>query len=188
MIGIVAVSLSVYFTMTVFVLPEKFLGKEQFTPIPHLEAEISSTEIKLGESFRINTVSENIGDYGDIHIVSVAFPTLTKTDDIVKIVSYDFSNSPIYLESGDELGAKYSGGLETVFAQYPQIEAMNRPVHPGTKYFMDLQITPEETGPFTVYLKSIDIPHTSSLSHFPTQGQLDHQEEYVLVYTVNVNP
>ena len=64
MIGIVAVSLSVYFAMTVFVLPEKFLGKEQFTPIPQLEVEISSTEIKLGESFRINTVSENTGDYG----------------------------------------------------------------------------------------------------------------------------
>ena len=74
-IGIVAVSLSVYFTMTVFVLPEKFLGKEQFTPIPHLEVEISSTEIKLGESFRINTVSENTGDYGDIHIVSASFPS-----------------------------------------------------------------------------------------------------------------
>ncbi|MBA4454385.1 MAG: hypothetical protein H2B05_05520 [Nitrosopumilaceae archaeon] len=187
-IGIVAVSLSVYFSMTVFVLPEKFLDKEQFTPVPHLEVEIPSTEIKLGESFRVNTISENTGDYGDIHIVSAAFPTLTKTDGIVRIVTYDFSNSPIYINPGDEIGAKYSGGLETVVAQYPQIEAMNRPVHPGTKYFMDFQVTPEEPGPFTVYLKSIDIPHTSSLSHFPTQGQLDHQEEYVLVYTVNVNP
>jgi len=174
--------------MTVFVLPEKFLGKDQFTPTPYLEAEVSSTQINLGESFRLSTISENIGDYGDIHIVSAAFPTLTKTDGIVRMVSYDFSNSPIYIESGDEIGAKYSGGLETVYAQYPSIEAMSRPIHPGTKYTMDLQITPDELGPFTVYVKSIDIPHTSSLSHFPTEGQLDHQGEYVLVYTVNVNP
>ena len=174
--------------MTVFVLPEKFLAKEQFTPIPFLEVEVSSTQINLGESFRLSTISENTGDYGDIHIVSVGFPTLTDTGGIVKIVSYDFSNSPIHIELGEEIGAKYSGGLETVYAQYPQIEAMNRPVHPGTNFVMDLQITPEEPGPFSVYVKSIDIPHSSSLSHYPAEGQLDHQDEYVLVYTVNVNP
>ena len=174
--------------MTVFVLPEKFLEKEQFTPTPLLEAEISNTQINLGESFRLSTISENTGDYGDIHIVSAGFPTLSYTEGIVRIVSYDFSNSPIYIEPGDEIGAKYSGGLETVHAQYPQIEAMNRPVHPGKQFVMDLQITPSEPGPFTVYLKSIDIPHTSSKSHNPSEGTLDHQEEYVLVYTVNVNP
>ena len=174
--------------MTVFVLPEKFLAKEQFTPIPFLEVEVSNTQIVLGESFRLSTVSENIGDYGDIHIVSVGFPTLKSTEGIVRIVSYDFSNSPIYIETGDEIGAKYSGGLQSVFAQYPQIEAMNRPVHPGTKFVMDLQVTPDEPGPFTVFVKSIDIPHSSPSSHFPLEGHLDHQEEYVLVYTVNVNP
>ena len=187
-IGIIAVSLAVYFSMTVFVLPEKFLAKEQFTPIPFLEVEVSSTQINLGDSFRLSTVSENIGDYGDIHIVTAGFPTLKNTEGIVKIVSYDFSNSPLYIEPGEEIGAQYSGGLETVNAQYPQIEAMNRPVHPGTKFVMDFEITPDKPGPFTVYVKSIDIPHTSSSSHYPTEGKLDHQDEYVLVYTVNVNP
>ena len=187
-IGIIAVSLAVYFTMTVFVLPEKFLATEQFTPIPFLEVKVSSTQINLGESFRLSTISENIGDYGDIHIVTAGFPTLSETEGIVRIVSYDFSNSPIYIEPGDEIGAKYSGGLETIEAQYPQIEAMNRPVQPGTKFVMDFEITPDEPGPFTVYVKAIDIPHTNSLSHFPVEGQLDHQDEYVLVYTVNVNP
>lgn len=182
------VSLAVYFAMTVFVFPDKFLAKEQFSPSPHLEVTISESEIKLGESFRVSTISENIGDYGDIHIVSAAFPALVETDGIVKIVSYDFSNSPIYIEPGDEIGAKYSGGLESVIAQYPSIEAMNRPAHLGTKYVMDLEITPEASGPFTIYLKSIDIPHTNSLSHFPQTGTMDQQEEYVLVYTVNVNP
>jgi len=174
--------------MTVFVLPEKFLAKEQFAPSPHIEVELSSEEINLGESFRLDTTSENRGDYGDIHIVSISFPTLSEIDDIVKIVSYDFSNSPVFIESGDEIGAKYSGGSESVLAQYPSIEAMNRPTHPGTKYTMDLQITPNTHGPFTVFVKSIDIPHTNSRSHFPVDGQIDHQGEYVLVYTVNVNP
>lgn len=188
LIGIIVVSLSAYFAMTVYVLPEKFLAKEQFSPSPYLEVMISDTEIKLGESFRLNTISENIGDYGDIHIVSAAFPNLSDIDGIVRVVSYDFTNSPVFIEPGEEIGAKYSGGLESVSAQYPSIEAMNRPAHTGTNYVMDLQITPDKTGPFTVYVKSVDIPHTNTLSHFPTSGQLDHQEEYVLVYTVNVNP
>lgn len=174
--------------MTVFVLPEKFLAKEQLAPIPYLEAKLSTTEIKLGESFRLSTSSENKGEYGDIHIVSVSFPTLYEIKDTVKIVSYDFSNSPIYIDVGDTIGAKYSGGLETVSAQYPSIEAMNRPVLPGAKYVMDLEITPDRTGLFTMYVKSIAIPHTNSLSHFPHEGILDHQNEHVLSYTVNVNP
>ena len=188
LIGIVVISLGAYFVMTVYVLPEKFLAKEQFTPSPILEVSISNEEINLGESFRVNTISENIGEYGDIHIVSIAFPTLSKIDDEVKIVSYDFSNSPIYIVTGDEIGSNYSGGLESVIAEYPSIEAMNRPTHPGTKYVIDLQITPKLPRPFVVYLKSIDIPHTSSQSHYPQEGMVDHQGEYVLAYTVNVNP
>lgn len=187
-IAIVVISLSVYFAMTVFVLPEKFLAKEQLAPRPFLEAKVSSTEIDLGESFRLSTVSENKGDYGDIHILSVSFPTLSEIGENVKIVSYDFSNTPIYIEVGDDIGAKYSGGLETIIAQYPSIEAMNRPVYPETEYVMDLQITPDKAGTFTMYVKSIDIPHANSFSHYPMDGTVDHQEEYVLVYTVNVNP
>jgi len=188
MMGIVIIALSFYFTLTVFILPEKYIAKEQLVPSPYLEIELSSVEITLGESFRISSISENKGDYGDIHIVSAAFPTEQNIENIVQIASYDFSNSPQFIEPGEEIGAKYSGGLEIVSAQYPSIEAMNRPVHPGTKYVMDLQITPDEIGEFIVYMKSIDIPHSSSVSHFPQSGQLDHQGEYVLVYTVNVNP
>jgi hypothetical protein len=187
-IAIVVISLSVYFAMTVFILPEKFLAKEPLAPSPFLEAKLSSTEIDLGESFRLSTVSGNKGEYGDIHILSVSFPNLGEIGENVKILSYDFSNTPIYIEIGDEIGAKYSGGLETVTAQYPSIEAMSRPAYPETKYVMDIQITPEESGPFTMYVKSIDIPHVNSFSHYPMDGTLDYQEEYVLVYTVNVNP
>ncbi|QUC65304.1 hypothetical protein NsoK4_03395 [Nitrosopumilus sp. K4] len=174
--------------MTVFILPNEFLSKEQFVPIPYLEAEISNSEIFLGESFRLNVFSENRGDYGDIHIVSAAFPTISDTEDIVEVVSYDFSHTPHYVRIGDEIGAKYSGGVEKITAQYPSIESMNRPIPSGSSNHVDFLITPDEVGPFLVYLKSIDIPHTDEKSHFPRSGQLDHQDEYVLVYQVNVNP
>lgn len=187
-IPIIVVLLSIYFSLTVLILPEQYLSKEQFTPIPYLEVTLSDSEISLGESFRMDVLSENKGDYGDIHIVSTAFPDLENPENIIDVVSYDFTHSPKIIMPGDEIGSNYSGGLETVVAKYPSIEAMSRPIPSGLSYHMDLVITPRDIGPFLIYVKSIDIPHTSNLSHFPLSGTLDHQDEYVLVYTVNVNP
>ncbi len=186
--SISAIFVIIYFSLTVFILPEKYLSNEQLTPQPFFEAVLSDSDISLGDSFRFSIVSENRGDYGDIHILSTSFPTLSKIDGIVGIATYDFTQSPVHVEVGDEIGAKYSGGLESAVAKYPSIESMNRPILPGAKNHLDLIITPEETGTFTIYVKSIDIPHTSNMSHYPYSGILDHQDEYVLDFSVNVNP
>ena len=188
LIPIIVGLLGVYFSMTVFILPEHYSSKEQFVPVPYVEAELSATEVRLGESFQLSIYSENRGDYGDIHILSTSFPTVQNIEDVVEIVSYDFTHAPKYVVPGDEIGYKYSAGLEKIHSKYPSIEAMSRPAPPGSQFHMDLVITPGDVGPFSVYVKSIDIPHTSQLSHYPTSGQLDHQDEYVLVYSVNVNP
>jgi len=180
--------IALYFSLTVFVLPEKYLSNEQLTPQPYFEAILSDSEISLGDSVRLSIVSENRGDYGDIHILSTAFPTLSEIDGIVEIVTYDFTQSSVQIDSGDEIGAKYSGGLESVTAKYPSIEATNRPILPSAKNHLELLITPNEPGIFTIYVKSIDIPHTDDKSHYPYSGILDHQDEYVLDYSVNVNP
>ncbi len=177
----------IYFILTVLLLPVHYLSNEQLAPQPYFEVILSESEISLGESFRLDIVSENIGDYGDIHIVSTAFPDLIELDS-VEIVTYDFTQSPVYIQLGDEIISGYSGGLESTLSEYPSIEAMNRPTHPGTKYHFELVITPETPGSFTTYVKSIDIPHINSLSHYPNSGVLDHQNEYVSVYSVNVNP
>ncbi len=177
-----------YFIMTIFVLPVAYLSDEILVPQPYFEVDLSDSEINLGESFRLNIVSENRGDYGDIHIISTAFPDLDEIGDVVDIVTYDFTQSPQYIKIGEEIGAKYSGGVETVFSKYPSIEAMSRPIHPDIKYHFEILVTPEKPGKFSIYVKSIDIPHTTDLSHYPKSGILDHQEEYVQVYSVNVNP
>ena len=44
---------------------------EQLVPEPHFAATISENNITLGDSFRLDIVSVNNGDYADIHIVSV---------------------------------------------------------------------------------------------------------------------
>ena len=161
---------------------------EQLVPEPTFQATLSDSAITLGDSFRLDIVSVNTGDYADIHIVSVSFPDLIKIDDVVKIATYDFTLSPSYINIGEEIGSKYSGGVETTFAQYPSIEAMSRPLKPDTSTHFDLVITPQELGLFNIYVKSIGIPHTSDLSHYPYSGFLDHQNEYVSVYSVSVNP
>ena len=185
---VVVFSIFIYFILTVFILPVQFLSNEQLIPQPYLEVSLSESEISLGESFRLDIVSENRGDYGDIHIVSTAFPDLAEIDSVVEIITYDFTQSPVFISSGSEIVSGYSGGLESTFSKYPSIEAMSRPVHAGAKYNFDLIITPEKSGIFTIYVKSIDIPHVSDLSHYPYTGILDHQNEYVLDYSVYVNP
>ncbi len=182
------VILSLYFILTIFILPSEFLMTEQLVPEPSFTAILSKTNIALGDSFRLDIVSMNNGDYADIYIVSVAFPDLSRINDVVKITTYDFTLSPSYIYVDDEIGSKYSGGVETTLAQYPSIEAMSRPLKPDVPTHFDLLITPQELGIFNIYVKSIGIPHTNDLSHYPYSGILDHQNEYVSVYSVTVNP
>ena len=185
---ITVASLILYFGLTVFVLPGQFLKNEQLFPSPYFDVEISSQTINLGDSFRIKIESENRGDYGDIHIISTAFPTIQAIDNIVRIVSYDFSHTPVIVEVGDQIGASYTGGVQTIYAQYPSIEAMNRPVPKNSTYTMELLITPQEIGDFLIYVKAVGIPHVSDESHYPQSGVLDHQNEYVKEFSITVNP
>ena len=188
LIFIFAISIAFYFSLTVFILPDAYLSNEQLIPKPNFQASLSTEEITLGDSFRLDIISQNVGDYGDIHILSTAFPTLETLDGVVDIVTYDFSQTPHYVDIEDEVGSNYSGGLESTFAKYPSIESMNRPDYPNSTYHLSLKITPEHSGIFSIYVKSIIIPHTSEFSHYPITGKLDHQNEFVEVFSVRVNP
>ena len=185
---LIGISLTAYFSLTVFILPEQYMSHEKLVSQPYFEVKISDKEISLGESFKLDIITKNNGEYGDIHILSTAFPDLIKIDGIVKISTYDFTQPPDNIIPGEKIIAKYSGGLVHINAKYPSIEAMSRPVHPGSTYNLSQVITPENTGNFSIYVKTVNIPHTSSLSHYPQAGVLDHQEEYVQVYSVMVNP
>ena len=182
------VILSLYFILTIFILPSEFLMTEQLIPKPSFQAVLSDSEIILNDSFRLDITSVNNGDYADIHIVSVAFPELIEIDDVVKIATYDFTLSPSYISVGEEIGSKYSGGVETTISQYPSIEAMSRPLKSDVETHFDIVVTPKKSGIFNIYVKPIGIPHTSDVSHYPYSGILDHQNEHVLVYSVTVNP
>jgi len=184
--GIVA-ALVVYFSMTLVVFPQEFASKTPIEPQPTHSISLTDEQIKLGQSFHIEIQIENQNDVSDILITSVAFPRLEQIKDNVEIISYDYTQSPRYIKPEDKLMSEYTlGGV--VLAQYPSIEAYSRNVPPDTSYQMELKVTPNDPGSFEVYIKTIAIPHTTDLSHYPYDGLLDSQGEYVSVYTVQVNP
>ena len=184
--------LAVYFSLSLVYFPNIFSNQKQFEPESFFEVNVDKTFINLGDSFNVDIVTQNIGEYADIHLLSVAFPDLEQIskekNDVVKIITYDFTHSPRYISKGDELGSNYSGGLETVASQYPSIEAMNRPAPPDVPYHLSLNISPKKLGEFRIFVKSVDIPHTNEKSHFPRMGLVDHQSEYVSVFKIQVNP
>lgn len=119
--------------------------------------------------------------------MTVEFPQNQNLDN-VKIISYDFLQSPKLFLIDKEIGTDYTGGQTTVKSKYPFIEAYNRPSKPNQSHSMILQVTPTKTGTFTVYTKTVAMPHINELSHFPRQGIIDHQNEFVLKHVVEVIP
>ena len=167
--------LGLYFSLSLVVFPSIYLSKEELKPQPFFDVQISSNSIKIGQSF-------------DIHILSVGFPSLEKIDEQIKIQNYDFNHQYKIINKDTMLGAEYSAGIKKTASEYALIEIMNRPSPAKGHYTLDLSVTPKNLGIFEIYVKTIEIPHTSDLAHFPRQGLQDPQNEYVAVYSVMVNP
>lgn len=185
--GAIIGGLCVYFFMTLVVLPQEYLSHKVIEPQPTQTVTLLNDEITLGVSFIIEIEIKNKHDISDILITSVAFPGLQEIGDEVEIIEYDYTQSPIYIDLGDKLISEYTYG-EPINAVYPSIEAYSRNVPEDTSYQMKLRITPQNVGIFETYIKTISIPHTTELSHYPYDGFLDPQGEYVSVFAVTVKP
>jgi hypothetical protein len=185
---IASVLVGFYLVLSLAVFPPLYLSKEMPVPQPYFEVTISNHSISLGESFDVSIFSKNIGDYGDIHILSVGLPSVDKITDEVKVANSSFNHQYHFIDKNTLVGSNYSAGDQKVESQYALIEIMNRPSPPNGSYDFQLTITPKNPGLYEIYIKSIEIPHTSELSHFPHQGMLDPQGEYVSMYSVIVNP
>lgn len=155
-------------------------------PKPSLEV-IVPQQVKLGDSFQIMISTINLGADADLQSVTVEFPQNQDLDN-VKIISYDFLQSPKLFLAGKEIGSDYNGNQNLIPAKYPFLEAYNRPSKTGHSSSMTLEITPTEEGVFTIYTKTVAMPHMSSKSHFPESGILDHQNEFVQEHKIMVIP
>ncbi|HZA70724.1 MAG TPA: hypothetical protein VE548_13600 [Nitrososphaeraceae archaeon] len=149
--------------------------------------------LHLGESFDVTITSANLGDTADFQITSVSFPNITSdirdnnaNNKIVSILHHNFTQSPVFIPVGDDIGAEYTGLTKTIIAKYPSIEFYNSPWATNTFYETQLRVQPVSEGIFVVLVKAVALPHTSDLSHYPAVGIRDQQQEFVNAYHITV--
>lgn len=178
--------MTAFFALMLVVFPQIYSNTEIGIPKPSLEVTIPQ-QVKLGESFQMTLASNNLGADADLQSITVEFPQNQNLDNI-KVVSYDFLQSPKLFLPGKQIGSSYNGNKSPVEAKYPFLEAYNRPSRTNHSSSMTLQITPAEAGVFTIYTKTVAMPHISDESHYPKQGTLDQQNEFAQEYRVEVIP
>jgi len=180
------VILAIYFTFVLVIFPQIYSNNDFGTAKPTLYTMIPE-QAKLDEPFEITLVSNNEGAEADLQTVTVGFPQISNMDDI-KIVSYDFLQSPKIFLQGRQIGSSYNSNNTPIEAKYPILEAYNRPSKTNHSSSMTIQIIPHQAGTFLIYTKTVTMPHTSEQSHFPRQGILDQQNEFVQEHKVIIIP
>ncbi len=183
----VAVALGVYFSLSLYVFPQLYQSIEARRPQAIVtDVSLSAPDIALGQALTISVTGTNNGDDADMQIVSVGFPNLTTTDNI-KILKHNFDQTPMLIAPPGELSSSgYSDTDSSVLAQYTSIEVFSRPWEAGKTYSADIEVIPKTEGRFVVFIKSVALPHTWEQAHYPQDGTLDQQKEFVETYSVEV--
>jgi hypothetical protein len=185
--GAVAVALVVYFSLSLYVFPQSYQSIEPRRPQAIVnDVNLSAPTLTLGQALIISVTGTNNGeDAADMQLVSVGFPNLTSIDNI-KILKHNFTQTPMLITPGKLLSSQYSSTGESVLAQYASIEAFSRPWEAGKTFSADIEAIPKNEGKFVVFIKSVALPHTWDRAHYPQDGTLDQQKEFVGTYSVQV--
>jgi hypothetical protein len=183
----VAVALLVYFSLSLYVFPQLYQSIEARRPQAIVtDVSLSAPDIALGQALTISVTGKNNGEDADMQIVSVGFPNLTTTDNI-KILKHNFDQTPMLIAPPGELSSSgYSDTDSSVLAQYTSSEVFSRPWEAGKTYSADIEVIPKTEGRFVVFIKSVALPHTWEQAHYPQDGTLDQQKEFVETYSVEV--
>ena len=121
-----------------------------------------------------------------MQVVSLSFPNITSIDSIVKISGYNFTQKPVFIEVGDEVGSEYYGLDKVINAPYTFIEANSRPWHTGDYYQVSIDVKPTSVGRFVIFLKTIALPRINELDHYPRFSIKDYQGEFIDESSVDV--
>ena len=188
LIVLAAISLIIYYSLSILYIPQLYLSfSSEVKSQPVITgAKLSNSKVILGESFDLTITTRNNGDTADMQVVSLSFPNITSIDSIVKISDYNFTQKPVFIEVGDEVGSEYYGFDKVINAPYPSIEANSRPWHTGDYYQISIDVKPTSVGRFVIFLKTIALPHINELDHYPRFGIKDYQGEFIAVSSVDV--
>lgn len=187
-IVIAVISLIIYYSLSIFIIPQfYFLSSSEVKSQPVITAaKLSASKVVVGESFDLTITAMNNGDTADMQVVSLSFPNITSIDSIVKISKYNFTQKPVFIEMGDKVGSEYVGIDKVINAYYPAIEANSRPWDNGDYYQISIEVKPNTVGRFVIFVKTIALPYTNELGHYPRFGIKDYQGEFVAVSSVEV--
>ena len=175
-----------YFSLTVYIFPQLYKSIEPHKPEAAVtNVGISEAAITLGQAIVISVNGTNTGENADMQIVSIAFPNLTRTDNI-QVLAHNFAQTPILIDAGRDVGSGYAGTAVQVKAQYASVEAFSRPWAGGRFYTIDVQVKPNAEGTFAIFVKSVAFPHSWDGAHWPPEGIVDSQQEFVEVHYVEV--
>ena len=176
LIVLAAISLIIYYSLSILYIPQLYLSfSSEVKSQPVITgAKLSNSKVILGESFDLTITTRNNGDTADMQVVSLSFPNITSIDSIVKISDYNFTQKPVFIEVGDEVGSEYYGFDKVIKAPYPSIEANSRPWHTGDYYQISIDVKPTSVGRFVIFLKTIALPHINELDHYPRIGIKDY--------------
>ena len=181
-----AAALVLYFSLTLYVFPQLYQSIQPHKPEAVVtNVGISEAAITLGQAIVISVNGTNTGENADMQIVSIGFPNLTRTDSI-EVLAHNFAQTPILVAAGRDVGSGYAGTAVPVKAQYASVEAFSRPWAGGRFYTIDLQVKPEVEGTFAIFVKSVAFPHSWDGAHWPQEGVVDPQQEFVEVHYVEV--
>jgi hypothetical protein len=188
LIVIAAISLIIYYSLSILYIPQLYISSSSEVKSQPVitEAKLSDSKVVLGESFDLTITTSNNGDTSDMQVVSLSFPNLTSIDSIVKIYDYNFTQKPVFIEIGDEVGSEYVGLDKVINSPYPSIEANSRPWHTGDYYQISIDVKPTSIGRFVIFVKTIALPQINELDHYPRFGIKDYQGEFVAVSSVDV--
>ena len=188
LIVLAAISLIIYYSLSILFIPQLYLSfSSEVKSQPVITgAKLSNSKVILGESFDLTITTRNNGDTTDMQVVSLSFPNITSIDSIVKISDYNFTQKPVFIEVGDDVGSEYYGFDKVIKAPYPSIEANSRPWHTGDYYQISIDVKPTSVGRFVIFLKTIALPHINELDHYPRFGIKDYQGEFIAVSSVDV--
>ena len=187
LIVLAAISLIIYYSLSILYIPQLYLSfSSEVKSQPVITgAKLSNSKVILGES-DLTITTRNNGDTADMQVVSLSFPNITSIDSIVKISDYNFTQKPVFIEVGDDVGSEYVGFDKVIKAPYPSIEANSRPWHTGDYYQISIDVKPTSVGRFVIFLKTIALPHINELDHYPRFGIKDYQGEFIAVSSVDV--
>jgi len=192
--SIIAALLAVYFSLMWNFFPAFYSVQPAVAKgLPTLtEVSLLSSGRSPGSSFDISVTGFNRGETTDIQIVSISFPNMTgninfgdgnPNDGYIKVKNHNFSQSPLFVASGDIVGSRYSGGSETTAAKYPSVEFFSRPWKGNTGHHAEIEVNPASSDKFVILVKAISLPHFGNLSHYPQDGLKDYQEEFVKIHS-----